>query len=84
MSMEQKLAQPFHFTVKTYAQRKDGQVPFTVECSVHLSADQVDSIGQENDPVKVGIEKMQKLYTDMGYVEATKANPPPPSKSSYE
>lgn len=64
---ETKLVQPYHFTVKTYAQRYDGKVPFSVEVSVHLSMYEIDEIENENGAIQTGLKKIIKMYTDLGY-----------------
>lgn len=67
-----KLAQPYHYTVKTYAQRYDGKIPFTVETSVHLSLADIDTMEDPNSPINVGLRKMIKVYEDMGYSHVPK------------
>lgn len=62
-----RLAQPYHFTVKTFAERYDGRKPFTVEISMHLSISDIDNLDQEGSPYKVGMEKIIKDYENRGY-----------------
>jgi len=67
--IETKVVQPYHFTVNTYAKGF-----YTIECSVHLSKDQIATMSDENSPIVQGIKKLRDTYEAMGYVHATGQN----------
>lgn len=67
-----RLAQPYHFSVKTYAQRYDGKIPFTIETSVHLSINDIDEMDKNESAMQVGFNKLVKFYEDQGYSHVAK------------
>ena len=56
-----RLFQPLHFTVKTFAKGF-----FSIETSVHLAPEEVDKILDEDGPIVQGIKNLRKLYEDQG------------------
>lgn len=63
-----KLAQPYHFAIKTYAKGT-----FSIDLSIHLAEEEIDNILTEDGPIVQGLKNLKKLYQDEGFTYLTEA-----------